>query len=160
MFVIEAKAELKEIKLKMDPNGDQFRRTLVLKLFAQGVAADRLDSAGGEIDKDWNKEQPALQETYPIRIAHKIENVAATLTEIERPGPKAKAWELGAVDVCKLQITPKMDNLCDILMELHTDDIGVAKGLLDVLHGWLKGEIMVSLVERQLSLPEMEQAGG
>jgi hypothetical protein len=160
MFVIEGKAELKEIKLKMDPNGDQFRRTLVLKLLAQGIAADRLDSAISEIDKYWNKEQPALQETYPIRVSHKIENVAAVLSEIDRPGPKSKAWELGAVDVDKMQITPKMDNLCDILMELHTADISVAKGLLDVLHGWLKGEIIISLVERQLSLPEMEMADG
>jgi hypothetical protein len=156
MFVIEAKAELKEIKLKVDPNGDQFQRTVVLKLLAQGVDAGRLDTAVSEIEKYWTGDQPALQETYPVRIKHKIQNVAVTLSD----DSKSPAWELGACDVDKIQITPKLGKLCDILMEVQTDDIAVAPGLLDVLHGWLKGEIKLSMAERQLSLPEMEQAGG
>jgi hypothetical protein len=156
MFVIEAKAELKEIKLKMDPDGDELHRTVVLKLLAQGVDAARLDTAVSEIDKYWTGDQPALQETYPIRIKHTICNVAVTLSD----GGRSKPWELGACDICKVQITPKMDRICDVLMQVHTQDIQVAKGLLDVLHRWLKSEVKISMVERQLSLPEMEQSGG
>jgi len=156
MFVIEAKAELKEIKLKMDPDGDHHQRTVVLKLLAQGVDAARLDTAVSEIEKYWTGDQPALQETYPIRIKHTIGNVAVTLSD----DSKSKPWELGACDVGKIQITPKMEKLCDVFMEVQTEDIKVAPGLLDVLHGWLKGEVKVSMAERQLGLPEMEQAGG
>jgi hypothetical protein len=156
MFVIEAKAELKEIKLKVDPDGDKFQRTVVLKLLAQNVDASRLDTAVSEIEKYWTGDQPALQETYPIRIKHTIGNVAVILSD----DSKSKPWELGACDVCKIQITPKMERVCDVLMEVQTEDIKVAHGLLDVLHGWLKGELKLSMAERQLSLPEMEQAGG
>ncbi len=150
MFVIEAKAELKAVVLKMTPSGDDFTRTVELKLLAQDVEAARLSSAIPEVGAFWHGDELWLQEIYPLRVRHTVENVSVGLRS------EAELIDLGACDVSKIEITPKFGGVCEVALTVKTLD--TVDGLLDALHHWLKGEVTVSMVERQLSLPDMDQA--
>lgn len=153
MFVIKGAAEIKNVNLRAEVHGDTLVRAVDIKLAVADVDAERLGSAiPGLMELFWDGEQPRAQEIYPLKVRHTIENVTATLS-VGR-----KSVTLKGADVRKVHITPKFGARCEILLSIRCTEIG--DGTIDPLHKWLKGTVELEIVERQLTLPEMEQAEG
>jgi len=142
MFDITAAAELKEIKLRMEVHGDQDVRAVHLKLYCLGVPAERLTSAVPDLRKKfYDKDQPILQEVYPLHVRHSIDNVEANLV-VETTGISLVG------DVSKIQITPQPEGVCSVSMTLQVRLD--ADGVLDTLSHWLKSEVALKVFERQI----------
>ncbi len=150
MFVIKSAAEIKNVNLRMEAHGDSLVRAVDVKVIIPDVEAARLDSAIPEIGQFWHGEDPVFQEVYPLKVRHTIENVEATLT-VGR-----KVVTLTGADVRKVSITPRHSGRCEIELSIRAAEI--TDGVLDPLHKWLKGEVELEIVERQLSLSDMAQA--
>ncbi len=148
MFVIKGTAEIKNVNLRIEAHGDSMVRTVDVKMVAPDVEAKRLDSAIADIDKYWEGEKLCLQETYPVTVQHTIENVTATLSV----GKKKVTLKGG--DVRKIKITPRHNGRCQVMLSVRCPE--VSSEIL-LLHEWLKGEVQLEVVERQISLPNMEQ---
>jgi len=149
MFVIKSAAEIKNVNLRMEAHGDSLVRAVDIKMIVADVEAARLDSAIPEVGQFWHGEDPVLQEVYPLKVRHTIENVEAVLTVGK------KAIKLKGADVRKVSITPRHSGRCEIELSIRCSEIG--DGILDPLHKWLKGEVQLEVVERQISLPNMDQ---
>ena len=150
MFVIQGEAEIKNINVRAEVHGDELVRALDIRLAITDIDAKRLDSAiPGLRELFWKGEQPHLQELYPLKVRHKIENVSVSIKSGRR------TVKLESADVLKVQVTPKFGGRCEMLLSVKVSRIG--DGLLDPLHAWLKGLLTVDIAERQLTLPEMEQ---
>ena len=153
MFVIKGAAEIKNVNLRAEVHGDSLVRAIDVKLAITDVDAKRLDSAiPGLMEMFWEHEQPRVQEIYPLKVRHTIENVTATI------GVGRKTVKLVGADVRKVHITPKFGHLCEMLLSIRCAEIG--DGTIDPLHKWLKGTVDIEIVERQLTLPDMDQGEG
>lgn len=148
MFVISGAAEIKNVNLRMEAHGDDSVRAVDVKLIVADVEAKRLDSAIADIEEYWRGDRLLFQETYPVRVQHTIENVTATLTVGN------KKITLTGADVRKVSITPRHSGRCQVELSIRCIEIG--KEIIE-LHKWLKGTVELEIVERQLSLPDMEQ---
>lgn len=149
MFVINGTAELKSINLRAEAHGDEIVRAMDIKLLAVDVDAARLDSAIPDMDRLWDGDQPVLQEVYPVKVRHKLENMKVTMDELPKDFD---------CTVDRIEITPKHAKRCDVLLTLKVSH--VQDGFLDKLHAALRSQVTLDIVERQLELPEMEQAKG
>lgn len=153
MFVIKGKAELKNINIRVQAHGDELVRAMDLKLAMEDADPARLDSAVSDLtDRFWNKDEPLVQEIYPLRVGHKLENCAVELSD-----GKVKV-KLNGADVKKIEITPHHGRRVGMVYTVQA--IEIQDGILDTLHKWLRGVITVDVVERQMELPDMEQVKG
>jgi len=148
MFVIKSAAEIKNVNLRMEAHGDSMVPTVDVMLIAPDVEAKRLDSAIADIGKYWEGDTVCLQETYPVTVQHTIENVEAVLSV-----GKKKVTLKGA-DVRKIKITPRHGGRCQIKLSIRCPEVSSE---IVLLHQWLKGEVQLEVVERQISLPNMDQ---
>jgi len=148
MFVIKSAAEIKNVNLRMEAHGDDLVRAVDVKLIVADVEAKRLDSAIADIEEYWHGDALILQETYPVKVQHTIENVAATMTVGK------KTITMTGADIRKVSITPRHGGRCQVELSIRCIEIG---NEIVELHKWLKGTVELEVVERQLTLPELEQ---
>jgi len=148
MFVVKAKAEIKSMNCRMEFHGDDLVPAVTVRFAAADTDAATMESAiPGIAQKLWAKGgEPQLQECYPLRVRHKIENCTAKI----RIGKKV--IELKGCDVNRLDIVPLHGTRCQCIFNIS------AQGLVNpLLHGALRSEVDIEIVERQLTLGEMEQ---
>ncbi len=149
MFVIKGQAEVKNINVRAEAHGDELMRAIDVKLVMVDVDAQRIDSAvPGMVATFWKGKQPVLQEVYPLKIRHKIENAICTL-KVGR-----KRIKLQDAVVKKISVTPQFGGRCQVTL---TVACLIGDGVLDPLHNWLKGMVAIEIVERQMELPAMDQ---
>ena len=149
MFDIKGTAELKNINLRVEMNGDDFARAMDLLLVVDGVPADKLTSAIPNLRENFYEgDQPQLQEIYPLIVRHKIENIAATL-KVDKDSVKLKA-----ADVSKIEITPQPGGICQVRLTVQSSMYPL--DCLATLSLWLRHEIALTINERQLRAVGME----
>jgi hypothetical protein len=150
-FKVVGQAELKSINLRAEIHGEELVRAVDLKLAITECSAKELASLmPGFLKAFWNGDNPALQEVYPIKIRHSLENTDCTISV-----GKAKVF-LPQADLKKINITPKFGGVCDVVMSVQASHI--PDGILDPLHKWLRGEVHVEAIEKQSDVTMMAQA--
>lgn len=150
MFDIRATAELSNINIRAEIHGEVHVRAIDIKLVAVGVPAERLTSAIPDLrSRFYNGDQPILQEVFPLRVRHKLENIRCEVFN------KDANILLDGCDVAKIEITPEPAGICKVKMTVQASEY--ADEVLDYLSRWLRDEVQVTLSERQLKLAEMEQ---
>lgn len=158
MFVVKGQAEVKNINVRAEVHGDELMRAIDVKLVMADIEAKKMDSAvPGLVATFWKGQQPLLQEVYPLKIRHKIENVLCTLKvgrKTVKLGFKDKQGRLHEAVVKKISVTPQFGGRCQVTL---TVSCLIGNGVLDPLHRWLKAVVNVNIVERQMELPAMNQ---
>lgn len=149
MFVVKGQAEIKNVNMRAQVHGDELMRAIDVKLVMVDIDAKKMDSAvPGLVATFWRGQQPLLQEVYPLKVRHKIENVICKL-KVGR-----KRVKLQEAVVKKISVTPRFGGRCEITL---TVSCIIGDGVLDPLHKWLKGMVGIEIVEHQMELPAMEQ---
>ncbi len=149
MFVVKGQAEIKNINVRAQVHGDEMVRAIDVKLVMVDIDAKKMDSAvPGLVATFWKGQQPMLQEVYPLKIRHKIENVICKL-KVGR-----KRVKLQEAVVKKISVTPRFGGRCEITL---TVSCVIGDRILDPLHKWLKGMVGIEIVEHQMELPAMDQ---
>ena len=103
------------------------------------AVVDRFEEAFYEGD------QPIMQEIYPLKVNHKVQNVKATIGGVT----------LKEADLKGAKITPKAGKHCDV--EVLVQSSAIAKGMLDKFAAMLRETVDVKIIERQLKIVAMEQ---
>ena len=149
MLKIKGAAELKNINVRAEIHGEELVRAIDLKLVMVDADASKLETVvPGLMAKFWNGKQPTLQELYPLKVRHKIENADAVV----RVGRKRVV--LREVIVQKIAITPLFSGRCQIAFSMRCK---IGDGVLDPLHKGLRGTVHITIEERQMELPAMDQ---
>ena len=144
MFDINTKAELRNINLRAETHGDEYARAIDVQLMLLQVPVDRITSALS-LERFYEGDQPVLQEVYPLCVKHKINNLAVTIGKVKLNGADAKG----------IEVTPQPGKVCNVKITVQSSGFG--KGVLDQLSEHLREECDVTIVERQMQAPGMDQ---
>lgn len=147
MYDIKTQAEVRNINVRAENHGDEHIPAIDLKLMLLDVPIDRVSSAIPDFGKRfYDGDQPILQEIVPFQVHHKIQNVEVKVGSVVLKGADikkgAKYWH-------------KPGKVCNVLITVQSSDYSDAA--LPALSKMLKEEVKVSIIERQISIPEMEQ---
>lgn len=146
MFEIKGKTHLLKTTLRTEMNEKELVRALSIDIGVEDVPMEKISSALSDPSAYWDEELqlPKLQETYPIKIAHRISNVAVTFNYVGKP------VALNGADIGRISITPTIDNNCNFRCTILAADY--PDGVLDKLSHWSKRIVEGVIVERQMSL--------
>jgi len=152
MFKIEAKAELRNINCRAEAHGDEMVRAIDLKLIAIDADASALDSAiNGFINLYFDGEgNPQGAEAYPLRVRHKLDGATVTLKQGKQSAKFTDAVIKG------IQLTPKTGRRTDATFVVQARDY--SDGVMDIITKWQREVVEIQVEERQLDLPDMDQA--
>lgn len=151
MFEINGKAEISKINLRSENHGEESVRAIDVKCIFDGVPIEKLTSAIRGAEKLlYNKDQPLLQECYPLKVRHKIENCKVTF-QISR-----KKIALDGADLKSVEVTPLPNRVAKVKLLVQFSDF--KDGVIDALTAVLKDEATVSIVESQTDLEDAAAA--
>jgi len=160
MFEIKGETEIKDIRLRMEAHDDTLQRCMFLKVAIADTDAANLDSAVPDmLAAFFDHKEPRLQEIYPLKVAHHIDNCVVMLSTGK--GATRKKIKLDGCDLSKISITPRYGGHAELGLTLKV--VPLLDGVTDQLHKWLRGIVMMEIKEKQLDLPAMNQpaaAGG
>ncbi len=152
MFEISGETEIKEIRLKNEAHDDELKRALYVKVAIADTPANKLDSAIPQLlEKFFSGKEPQLQEIFPLKPAHHITNCVAVFSA----GKPAKRVKLDGCDISKISITPRFGGHAELQLTLKF--VPAQDGQADQLWKWLKGIVKLTIKEKQLDLPAMDQ---
>jgi hypothetical protein len=150
MFDIKTSAEIKNVNIRMEVHGDEYVRAIDVKVRAADVPFDKIGDAVPSHDWLYDGDMPIMQEIYPLKVRHKIENMAANL---EYAGD---GFKLTGVDCAKIVVHPKPARLADV--EFTIQGSKYPDGVLDLLSTWLREEVALTITERQAKLGLVQDA--
>lgn len=150
MFDFKAEAELAHVNVRAENHGDEFARAIDIKFAADGVPIERVSSVcENPIERLYDsKGERVLMEFYPLKAAHKIENVSCDI-KVGRSTVK-----LIDCDVAKVQLVPQPEHLCDVVFTVQTS--AIKDGAIDTITKALREQVTVTMKERQGKLHLVE----
>ena len=146
MFDVKCGAEVRNLNIRTENHGDEIVPAVDIKMMLLGVPVDRITSACPNIAKRfYDGDLVAIGEVNPLTVQHKLENLIVKIGEKTLKGCDIKK---GA----KIHLLPAMLANVEVTVQVeHSGDLAVQ------VMNHLKGEIGVSVNERQLALAEMNQ---
>lgn len=148
MFKVDGNAEVRNLNVRRQASGDEWVRAIDVKIMALAVPVGDISGAVPDIEKHFygKSGDVLLAEIFPLKVRHKIENVEAVIGPVTLKG----------ADVAKIEVTPQPGKMANVLLSIQSSDFS-DKDLAALTKVYTAVETKLAIVERQASIPDMEQ---